>query len=80
MSTLRTLRLHFPGGVTNEYRLRNTQLEFRQGHRNWRVMEESDVLMHFRFDTEVARWLRSYLVEKNPFVPIDSFQSAAREL
>jgi hypothetical protein len=79
MPYLRTLRLNFPGDVSNEYRLRGSRLDFRQSQGKWRVMDESDVLLHFRFNTEVARWLQRDLLEKNPFAPIHSLGLTARE-
>ena len=66
MHYLPTLRLFFDGGVSNEYRLRDTVVEFRINKGSWRVLDRSDVQLHYRFDTEVARWLRRHQVEANP--------------
>jgi hypothetical protein len=30
------------------------------------VLDDSDIQLHYRFDTEVARWLRRHQVEANP--------------
>jgi len=63
---LPTLRLFFDGGVSNDYRLRDDRVEFRTNQGKWRTLDESDLLIHFRFDTEVARWLRRHAIEVNP--------------
>jgi hypothetical protein len=63
---LPTLRLFFDGGASNDYRLRDECVEFRPNEGHWRALDESDVELHFRFDTEVARWLRRHFVETNP--------------
>jgi hypothetical protein len=64
---LPTLRLFFDGGVSNDYRLQEHCVEFRAGRGPWRILDESDIELHFRFDTEVARWLRSYSLNANPY-------------
>lgn len=66
MHYLPTLRLFFDGGVSNDYRLRDDRVEFRTNQGKWRTLDESDLLIHFRFDTEVARWLRRHAIEVNP--------------
>lgn len=66
MHYLPTFRLFFNGGVCNEYRLRGTVVEFRINRGAWRVLDDSDIQLHYRFDTEVARWLRRHQVETNP--------------
>jgi hypothetical protein len=63
---LPTLRLFFDGGVSNDYRLRDDRVEFRTNQGKWRALDESDLVIHFRFDTEVARWLRRHAIEVNP--------------
>lgn len=68
MHYLATLRLLFPGGVVNDYRLRGSSVEFRTNSGKWRVLNDSDIELHFRFNTEVARWLRSHSIEANPYV------------
>ena len=67
MAYLPTLRLFFDGGVTNDYRLRGGIVEFRTNRRKWRALNDSDLALHFRFDTEVARWLRRYSIDSNPY-------------
>jgi len=63
-----TLRLFFSGGVSNDYRLRDGMVEFRVNEGTWRVLDESEVQLHFRFDTEVARWLRRNQLDANPHI------------
>jgi hypothetical protein len=63
---LPTLRLFFEGGVSNDYRLQEHCVEFRTNRGPWRILNESDIELHFRFNTEVARWLRSYTLNANP--------------
>ena len=62
MPYLPTLRLLFAGGVSNDYRLREHCVEFRTNEDPWRILDDSDLLIHYRFDTEVARWLQRYSV------------------
>jgi hypothetical protein len=57
--SLPTLLLNFPGGDTNEYRVRQGCVEFRANHAAWSVLTESDVHLHFALNTEVAKWLRT---------------------
>ena len=63
---LPTLRLVFDGGVANDYRLRGHCVEFRTNEGPWRILDDSDLAIHYRFDTEVARWLRRRSIEANP--------------
>jgi len=79
MSHLHILRLNFPGGVSNDYRLRGSRLEFRQNKGKWRVLDESEIQMHFRFNTEVARWLQKEFLEKNPFAPLHSGERTGKD-
>ena len=79
MSYLHTLRLKFPGGVSNDYRLRGSKLEFRQNEGRWRVLDESQIQMHFRFNTEVARWLQKEFLEKNPFAPLQAWERIGKD-
>ena len=67
VSYLPTLRLFFADGVSNEYRLRSDLIEFRTNTGTWRALDSSDLAIHFRFDTEVARWLRRHSIDANPF-------------
>ena len=65
---LPTLRLLFDSGISNDYRVRQgIVVEFRTNKGPWRTLDESDLAIHFRFNTEVARWLRRHFVEKNPY-------------
>jgi len=64
---LPTLRLFFEGGVSNDYRLRGDAVEFRTNQGSWRKLDESDLAIHFRFNTEVARWLLRLSLEVNPY-------------
>ena len=66
MLYLPTLRLFF-GGVSNDYRLRGDTVEFRTNKGPWRKLDESDLAIHFRFNTEVARWLRRLSLDANPY-------------
>jgi hypothetical protein len=68
MHYLATLRLFFSGGVINDYRLRGTRVEFRTNGGKWRALTDSDLELHFCFNTEVARWLRSHSIEANPYI------------
>lgn len=67
MEYLPTLRLFFDGGVANDYRLRGDVVEFRTNRGEWRTLDESDLAIHYRFNTEVAQWLRRHSVEANPY-------------
>ena len=53
-----SLRLTFPGGVFNDYRLNGKEVEFRTGKGAWRALDEDDVQLHHIFHTEVSKWLR----------------------
>lgn len=64
---LPTLRIFFPGGISNEYRLRNGAVEFRGDKGHWRVLDASDVELHYYLDTEVSRWFRR-IVDSNPYL------------
>lgn len=67
MHYLPTLRLFFEGGVSNDYRLREDCVEFRTGDGAWRILDESDIKLHYRFNTEVARWLSRYSLEGSSY-------------
>jgi len=54
---LPSFRLEFPTG-SNEYRLRNNQIDFRVGRGTWRTLQPGDVQMHIALATEVAAWIR----------------------
>jgi hypothetical protein len=55
---LPTLRLAFPGGVFNEYRLSdNRQVEFRISDGEWRALNATEVELHYVLHTEVSKWL-----------------------
>lgn len=56
--SLPVLRLTFPTGDSNEYRVRQGRVEFRHDERLWRLLDLADVKLHFALDTEVAKWLR----------------------
>ena len=59
---LPSLRLGFSGGVFNEYRVtENQQVEFRIGDGTWRVLDGSEVELHYVLHTEVSRWLANVL-------------------
>lgn len=57
MDYLPTLRLSFPGGASNSYRIRENRVEFQINDGSWRVLDDEDVRLHFLLKTEVARWL-----------------------
>ena len=62
--SLPSLQLTFPGGDSNEYHLRQGCVEFRANHDGaWRVLDESDVRLHFVLHTEVAEWLQKQETE-----------------
>jgi len=63
---LPTLRLFFDGGVSNDYRLHGDVVEFRTNKGKWRALNDSELAIHFRFDTEVARWLLRHSINANP--------------
>jgi hypothetical protein len=54
---LPSLRLNFPGGASNEYRLRGHEVDFRGNAGSWRILGEDEVQLHFVLHTEVAKWL-----------------------
>ena len=57
--SLPTLLLTFPGGDSNEYHMRQGYVEFRANYDGaWRLLDESDVQLHFMLHTEVAEWLQ----------------------
>lgn len=64
---LPTLRLFFEGGVTNDYRLNGNACEFLTNEGPWQTLDDSDLAIHFRFNTEVAHWLTRYSIEANPY-------------
>lgn len=58
--SLPVLRLTFPTGDPNEYRVRQGRVEFRQDERAWRLLDVAEVKLHFALDTEVAKWLQEH--------------------
>lgn len=71
MQYLPTLRLFFESGVSNDYRLREgIVVEFRTNEGPWRTLDESELALHFRFNTEVARWLQRHSIEKNMYLAV----------
>jgi hypothetical protein len=58
MSYMPSLRLSFPGGVFNDYRLNGNHIEFRTGSGAWRTLDEDDIQLHHAFRTEVSKWLQ----------------------
>ena len=69
MAYLNTLRLNFPEGSHNEYRLNEEgALEFCGSAGGWRALSESEVQLHLNLGTEVAHWLRHKWVERNPYL------------
>src|SRR5207249_974366 len=52
-----SLRLSFPAGIFNDYRLNRNQVELRTGNGAWRTLDEGDIQLHHAFHTEVSRWL-----------------------
>lgn len=64
---LLTLRLFFDGGVSNDYRLRGDLVEFKANKDGWRTLDASDLAIHYRLNTEVARWLRRHSTAANPY-------------
>jgi len=66
---LSTLRLNFSEGSHNDYRLNEGgELEFCGSSGRWRSLSESEVQLHVNLRTEVAHWLRSKWVERNPYL------------
>ena len=61
--SLPTLLLTFPGGDSNEYRVRQGCVEFRANHGGWIVVDEPDLHLHFVLNTEVAKWLQTRKAE-----------------
>ena len=61
--SLPTLLLTFPGGDSNEYRVRQGFVEFRANHGAWRLLDEASLHLHFVLNTEVALWLRKRKAE-----------------
>ena len=66
MHYLPTFRLFFDGGVSSDDRTRENVVEFKTKEGEWRALDGSDLAIHFRFDTEVARWVRRRSLEANP--------------
>jgi hypothetical protein len=74
------------GSPTNEYRISNGQIEFRSldSHGQpfshsaglWRILDASDVQLHFALNTAVAHWLIERLEARSPkkarAAPMDS--------
>lgn len=58
MTHLHSFRL-FCNGVSNEYRIQEDRIEFRINEGNWRILSDSEIELHYRFNTELARWLRA---------------------
>lgn len=58
MSRLPTLRINFPSGAFNEYRLIDDEVEFHTGDGTWRILAESDLWLHFVLHTQIATWLQ----------------------
>ena len=57
--SLPTLLLKFSGGDSNEYRVRQSKVEFRANHGAWCALTDSDLRLHFVLNTEVAKWLQT---------------------
>lgn len=68
MNDHQKLRLFFSDVAFNDYRLRGGLVEFRINEGAWRPLNDSEMQLHFRFDTEVSRWLRRQLMDANPFI------------
>lgn len=60
---LPTLRISFPGNTFQEYRLNTDCVEFRNGNGKWHILSEGDIELHYRFNTEVARWHSHHSLE-----------------
>ena len=58
--SLPVLRLTFPTGDPNKYRVRQGRVEFRPDERSWRLLDAAEVKLHFVLDTEVAKWLQKH--------------------
>lgn len=58
MTYMPSLRLAFPDGIFNDYRLNRNQVEFRTGNGAWRVLDEGDIRLHHLLHTEVSKWLQ----------------------
>jgi hypothetical protein len=46
-----------PDGTSNEYRLRQNQIEFLTSDGTWRILSDEDIQLHYILHTEVAKWL-----------------------
>lgn len=65
MHYLPTLRVFFGAGRYNDYRLRVETVEFLpHDGGEWRALDDSDLQLHFRFNTAVAKWLREHSIKK----------------
>jgi hypothetical protein len=67
MTYLRTLRLFFSRGVFNDYRLQENHVEFRTQQDTWRILSDSEIELHYRFNTELARCHRCLSVPWLPY-------------
>lgn len=61
--SLPTLLLTFPGGESNEYRVRQGCVEFRANNGAWCALDKPDLQLHFLLHTEVAKWLQQRRVQ-----------------
>ena len=63
--SLPTFRQNSSGDDFNEYRLRQGCVEFRANHGAWRILDKSEVQLHFVLHTQVAKWLKSQSTNGN---------------
>ena len=64
MHYLPMLRVFFANGIYNDYRLHEDHVEFLpHDGSHWRVLDDSDLQLHFRFNTLVSKWLREHALD-----------------
>jgi hypothetical protein len=81
------LRIEIAGLPINDYRITDRDLEFRSldptGHRfrdqraTWRRLTADELVLHFRFDTVVARWFLQKTAEWESVVVQQELRKAA---
>ena len=57
--SLPSLHLAFADGDENDYRVRQSCVEFRANHGALRLLEDGDIQFHFVLQTAVAKWLQT---------------------
>ena len=75
-----SFRLTFAGNEFNEYRFRQSRVEFRSNRGAWRVLEDEDIQFHLVLHTEVAKWLVEHSASTSGTAPRKAATNAFRTL